>query len=160
MAINLNGNDILNDLLKLFPASDYLQSCTFMDVRKMPAPYRELLVHEKHMTVTLEAHHGRLVDVLVQEKKHEGDSYARKILLRLQGSDRIVLFGLVRIHLHFCSPEVAAEIVSEKTPLGRVLIEHDVMRRIEPLGYLRIVPGPRMMDWFGLAEPQVMYGRT
>jgi len=76
------------------------------------------------MTVTVESHHGSLVDVKVLEKKHEGNSYARKILLTLQSNGRIVMFGLVRIWLHYCSPEVRAEILEEQTPLGRILINH------------------------------------
>ena len=47
------------------------------------------------MTVTVEAHHGSLVDVKVLERKRDGDSYARKILLAKQTDGRIVQFGLV-----------------------------------------------------------------
>ena len=34
-----------------------------------------------------------------------------------------------------------------------------MLRRIEPTAFLRIVPGPAMMAWFGLAEPTPTYGR-
>ena len=54
---------------------------------------------------------------------------------------------------------VQAEILSRRTPLGRILIEHNVLRRIEPTAYLRVVPGPAMMEWFGLAAPAPIYGR-
>ena len=33
------------------------------------------------------------------------------------------------------------EIVEEKTPLGRVLIRHNMLRRIEPVAYLRVTLG-------------------
>ena len=41
------------------------------------------------MTVTVEAFHGQLVDVRILDQKRQGNSYARKILLALQGSGRI-----------------------------------------------------------------------
>jgi hypothetical protein len=33
------------------------------------------------------------------------------------------------------------------------------MRRIEPTTYLRITPGPAMMEWFGMSDPRPVYGR-
>lgn len=156
----MSPDPILDGLLQLFPAQDYLQSHEFIAPQAMPEPYRRLLVHEHHMTVTVEEHHHDLVDVKVLERLRGNDAYARKILLALHGSGRIVQFGLVRIHLHFCSPQVQAEILSEKVPLGRVLINHNVMRRIELMRLLKIVPGPKMMEWFGLTTPRVTYGRT
>ncbi len=97
------------------------------------------------MTVTVEAHHGSLEDVKVQHVCQRGDSYARMILLALQSTGKIVQFGIVRIHLQFCDEQVRHEILAENKPLGRILIEHDVLRRIEPTAFLRITPGPVMM---------------
>jgi chorismate-pyruvate lyase len=126
---------------------------------QVPPPYHGLLVHEHHMTVTVEAYHGELVDVRILARRHEGDSYARQILLALQKSGRVVQFGIMHINLALCSPEVRAEIVAGQTPLGRILIEHNVLRRIEPTAFLRVTPGPEMIRWFGLAEPAGTYGR-
>ena len=92
-------------------------------------------------------------------RRHHGDVYARKILLALQGSGRVVQFGIVRIHLHICTPAVRQAIVAEKTPLGRILIQHKVLRRIEVTDYLRVTPGPAMMKWFALDHPRTTYGR-
>lgn len=149
----------LHTLFQLFPPSSYLREFDVVPADWVPEPYRKLLVHEHHMTVTVEAHHGSLVDVKVLETKRDGDSYARKILLALQSNGRIVQFGLVRIWLHYCSPAVREAILAEKTPLGRILIEHNVLRRIEPTEYLRVTPGPEMMGWFGLSQPEITYGR-
>jgi chorismate-pyruvate lyase len=152
------GPDIAT-LFQLFPPSSYLRDFDVVAADQVPQPYHDLLVHEHHMTVTVEAHHGSLVDVQVLERKHEGDAYSRKILLAKQTDDRIVQFGLVLIWLNYCSAEVRAEILAEKTPLGRILINHNVLRRIEPTDYLRVTPGPEMMRWFGLATPEPAYGR-
>lgn len=149
----------LHTLFQLFPPSSYLREFDIVPGEWVPEPYHKLLVHEHHMTVTVEAHHGSLVDVKVLEQKRDGDSYARKILLSLQSTGRVVQFGLVRIWLPYCSQAVRDEILSEKTPLGRILINHNVLRRIEPTEFLRVTPGPDMMQWFGLTEPKITYGR-
>jgi chorismate-pyruvate lyase len=150
----------LDSLAALFPpASSYLTAYEYVPAEAVPQPYQNLLVHEHHMTVTVEAFHRSLVDVRVLDKRRDGDSYARKILLPLQSDGRIVLFGLVRIWLNYCSAEVRDEILSETTPLGRVLINHNVLRRIEPTAYLRVVPGPEMLAWFDMAAPAPVYGR-
>jgi hypothetical protein len=149
----------LHELLSIFPPADYLDDWQFVPAGEVPTPYHGLLVHEHHMTVTVEAHHGDLVDVRVLQRHVTDDAYARKILLALQKSRRVVQFGIMRVRLNYCGADVRAEIVAGQTPLGRILIEHDVLRRIEPTAFLRIAPGPAMMEWFGLDRPRPTYGR-
>jgi hypothetical protein len=149
----------LQGLLSLFPPADYLDGYEFVPPDEVPKPYHGLLVHEHHMTVTVEAHHGSLVDVRVLDRRATPEYYTRKILLALKTTGKVVQFGIVRFWFGYCGPEVRAEILSERTPLGRVLIEHDILRRIEPTAFLRVVPGPAMMDWFGLDGPRPTFGR-
>src|SRR6516162_7042913 len=149
----------LKKLYALFPSADDLPEYEFVPADEVPEPYRGLLVHEHHMTVTVEAHHGGAVDVRILARRHNGNSYARKILLALHHNGRVVQFGIMNINLDFCSPAVREEIVAGQTPLGRILIEHDVLRRIEPTAYLRVIPGAAMMNWFSLERPKPTYGR-
>jgi chorismate-pyruvate lyase len=146
-------------LFSLFPPADDVPAFEVIAPEDMPEPYHGLLVHEHHMTVTVEAFHGDLVDVRILARVHRGDSYARKILLALQKTGRIVQFGIARINLAQCSDEVRAAIVAGNVPLGRILIEHNVLRWIEPTAYLRIRGGPAQMAWFGLSKSQTVYGR-
>lgn len=125
----------------------------------VPPPYHGLLVHQHHMTVTVETFHHSPVDVRILARYQEGDIYARKILLTLKSTGRIVQFGIVRMDLSKCDNAVRAAILAGKTPLGRVLIEHNVLRTIEPTNYLRITPGLAQMAWFGLTRPRPLYGR-
>src|SRR5262245_22199459 len=155
---NPAGTDI-QGLFRLFPPADYMTRCELVPPGRVPQPYQQLLVNEHHMTLTVEAHHGDLVDVKVLEYRVAGDSYARKILLTLQRTGRVVMFGLMRVNFAYCDDEVRREIVAGQTPLGRVLIQHDVLRRIEPTAFLRVVPGPPMMEWFDLDRPRPTYGR-
>jgi chorismate-pyruvate lyase len=149
----------LYTLLALFPPADYFQKEELVHGDQVPEPYHHLLVHEHHMTVTVEAHHGSLVDVRILDSRQDETSYARKILLALRNSGKIVQFGIMRVRLEFCSPQVQEAILAGKTPLGRILINHGVLRRIEPTAFLRIHPGPDLMNWFGLSEPSLTYGR-
>ena len=50
-------------------------------------------------------------------------------------------------------------IVAGQTPLGRILIEHNVLRRDRADGFLRVAAGPAVAKWFGLTEPRPTYGR-
>jgi hypothetical protein len=149
----------LRTLFGLFPPGDDMPECEYVPGDEVPSPYRELLVHEHHMTVTVEAHHGDLVNVNVLAYRLDGDTYARKILLTLQKTGRVVQFGIARVHLQYTSPAVRAEILARKTPLGRILIQHDVLRRIEPTAYLRVLPGPHLKKWFGIDKSRTTYGR-
>jgi len=140
----------LDDLYALFPDRADRPAVERVEAARVPEPYHRLLVHSHHMTVTVEEFYGGPVDVKVLDARHEGDSYARKILLALRGSGKVVQFGIVHIDLSFLSRPVRDEIVSRRTPLGRVLIQHNVLRVVRPIEFFRAVPGPAMCDWLGV----------
>ncbi|WP_020474356.1 hypothetical protein [Zavarzinella formosa] len=127
---------------------------------RLPEPFRGLLAHTMHMTETVEAFYDDAVNVKVLSSEDRRGIYHRRILLTLNGTGRIVQFGLVQINLSCCSPEVAARIREEKTPLGRILIEHNVLRRIEPTSFLKVEPGPTLAREMGLTGAPTLYGRT
>jgi chorismate-pyruvate lyase len=149
----------LEELIDLFPGTDDLAGSEPVSGDKVPPPYRQLLVHEHHMTVTVESYHHSLVDVQVLAEHQQGDSYARKILLVTQKDHKVVQYGIMRINLALCSAEVRAAVLARQTPLGRILIEHNVLRRIEPTAFLRVFPGSTMLEWFGLTSMHETYGR-
>ncbi len=64
----------LDKLLRMFDGGQSLLA----DVRHVPAallpePYRRLLAHDQHMTVTMEAYHGSPVRVEVLNRSRSGD---------------------------------------------------------------------------------------
>ncbi len=126
---------------------------------RLPEPYREMLCHHHHMTVTVEAHFKQPVQIQVLATRREAESYGRETLLELSSNRRPVQFGAVRIDLTCCSTGVRDAILAEHLPLGRILIEHNVLRRIEPTAFLQITPGPKLADWFGLTRTETCYGR-
>ncbi len=112
--------------------------CASVDPHQVPPPFDRLLVHNEHMTTTLQAFYRTSVDVRVQDQQLDGNLYRRRIVLTLSGTDEVVEFGIVRIDLAFTPPKVREEILDEKTPLGDILIRSNVLRRIEPRWYLHV----------------------
>ncbi|HEY1192401.1 MAG TPA: hypothetical protein VGE74_32560 [Gemmata sp.] len=147
-------------LYQLFPDEPDRPDAVEVPAVEVPEPYHALLVHTHHMTVTVEEFYRAPVDVRVLSCRHAGNEYARKILLALKDEPkRVVQFGLVRINLGVCPDAVRAAIVEGKTPLGRVLIQHNMLRRIEPISYLRATLAPTMAEWFRVAPGTETYGR-
>jgi len=99
--------------------------------RRCPIPYHRMLVHEQHMTVAMESYHGTSVDVKVLDRRIDGDRYSRKIVLLKSGTDSVVQFGIVRFDLNYVTSRVREEILAGEKPLGRVLIDHNVLRHID-----------------------------
>jgi chorismate-pyruvate lyase len=127
---------------------------------EMPEVPRKLLWHDAHMTVTVESHHGQSVDVSVLNTHVTPTHYSRRILLSRQSDRRVVQFGIVRLNSTFLGDDVRKEIESESTPLGRILIEHNVLRDVRLLSLWRIEPGSDLVKQFGLEKPETCYGRT
>src|SRR5262245_44914272 len=97
-----------------FEDGDKLPAYTAVPADSVPEPYRRLLVHTHHMTVTVEAFFRDRVNVHVLDRVRKGDVYARKILLELVGDGRVVQFGIVTIRLDLCSEPVRETILSER----------------------------------------------
>jgi chorismate-pyruvate lyase len=148
----------VDHLYRPFPDSPDVPAAVTVLANDVPDPYYRLLVHTHHMTVTVEDFYGGPVDVKLLACRHRGNEYARKILLTLRDG-RVVQFGLVRIDLGVCPKPVRDAIIEGKTPLGRVLIQHDMLRRIEPVAFLRVRLSPQMADWFGVGPGTITYGR-
>lgn len=132
---------------------DQMPRGRFITAEEMPQPYRELLAHHHHMTVTMERFHGTAVDVKVLKAIHDEPFYARKILLTRTGTDQVVMFGIMRFNFEWCDEHIKQLIIGGQIPLGRILIENDVLRRISTHVLLRITPNAEMRRWFGMAEP-------
>ena len=125
-----------------------------------PVPYQRMLAHEAHMTVTVERRHGCNVDVEVLKTAHEPKHYLRKILLRRRTDHRVVQFGIVRLALDPLDSQVRDEILSQRIPLGRVLIEHDVMRHVQLNALWRVACGTDLAAYFEVDCGHITYGRT
>lgn len=149
----------LDHLYNLFPDSPDRPDAVDVPADDVPQPYHRLLVHTHHMTVTVEKFYHAPVDVKVLTSRRVGNEYARKILLATRDDGKVVQFGLVRINLGVCPEAVRNEIIDGRIPLGRVLIQHNMLRRIEPIAFLRVALKPEMAGWFGVEPGTIAYGR-
>lgn len=133
---------------------------------QIPPATRSLLNHHHHMTVTVERFHCCPVAVRVLRSQQRGSWYAREILLERTAAGArgplgaVVQYGIVRLNVDLLAGSVRAEILAGQKPLGRVLIEHDVLRAVRLLSLQRIAPGPVLQQHLGLGPGQACFGRT
>lgn len=180
------GSDFvdLDSLLSEFYASPETLG-HFERVETVPAPFDELLDHNHHMTVTVEAFHGDEVDVVVQRSRSSLDngdsvwqnspnlpaekrlaiaestlSYSREITLQTRQTKNTVQYGIVRLNPAMLQRQVWMEIAGGETPLGRVLIQHNVLRSVELCRLWKVTAGVALARWLGLEIGEVVYGRT
>ena len=131
-----------------------------VDARQVPQPARSLLAHESHMTVTLEAHHKCPVDLTILASAREGVHYARKILLSRSTDGFVVQFGIMRFDFKHCTETVRDLILEGQTPLGRILIENGVLRRLTLHQLVQVQPTTEILEHFGRPQAeQPIYGR-
>ncbi|MBM3971714.1 MAG: hypothetical protein FJ302_17915 [Planctomycetes bacterium] len=153
----MKPHDELQSLVELFPSvSPLIERAEHVSSAMTPEPYKSLLAHDHHMTVAMESFHKSPVEVRVLAKRLDGNVYCREIVLLKHGTGEIVQFGIVRFDLESVSERVREEILSEKTPLGRILIQHNVFLQIALGAILRVTAG------LGLSEALQMplYGQT
>lgn len=158
----MNPINELQDLIRLFPEPEgqplYL-SAEHVAKEATPEPYRQMLVHELHMTVTMEAWYKSAVDVIVIDQRFEDDLYLRRSLLRKHGTDKIVQLGYVRFNFAYVTDVVKQEILGGQIPLGRVLIQHNVLRHVDLGAIIRFTAGPGIANRLQMKEGQVTFGR-
>jgi len=78
----------------------------------LPPAVNKLLVHQNHMTTTLQDHHGEPVELRVLRHHLQEHFYTREILLTLPSTSTIVEYGIVRLDLDALSSEVRDEILA------------------------------------------------
>lgn len=156
----MNPLDELGKLLGLFPEGEPLiAEARYIPKTKTPEPYKGLLVHDVHMTVAMEQYHGCPVNVTVLKQRLDGDIYCREIILTRSDNGRPVQFGIVRFAFEYVSPEIRDEIQQCQTPLGRILINHNVLRHVDLGAIIEITAGPGLAKALQMPEGGKTYGR-
>ena len=161
--MNTTGPSIpdLQTLLNLFyPVTGQLGQFQEVTASELPADYATLLNHNEHMTVTVEEFHQSLVDVHVLATQVDEAHYARKILLSRQSDGKVVQFGIVRLCFDYLDSEIQAEIERQETPLGRILIQHNVLRQVQLATLWKIETGEDLSTLFQVPVGSETYGRT
>lgn len=143
------------DLLGIFHAdTDSFALIKSAEATRVPEPFHALLNHNSHMTVAMERHHSGPVSLQVVQVREEAGSefaYAREILLA-KGDQTIVQYGVVRLNLSVVEPSLADAIRNKKTPLGRLLIEANVLREVRNVQLIEVVPEEGLRKLLGGSE--------
>lgn len=137
----------LDKLIRLFyPIVTDLGEFQTVSADQIPEPQRSLLSHNFHMTVTLEKFHSSPVRVAVLQETEQNDAYSREICLHRTSDDSLVQYGIVRLNFKHLSEAVQQEIRNHSKPLGRILIEYDVHRRVQLLSLYEIKPANKLAE--------------
>ena len=131
-----------------------------VDPSSMPGEFQTLLAHNHHMTVTVEKYHGCPVQLEVLSERFDDQHYSRKILLRRTNDGGVVQFGIVRLALGQLDENSLQRIRSKETPLGRILIENDVMRTVKLDSTWKIIPSEELARHFEIENMEKCFGRT
>lgn len=146
-------------LMLAFFGDGNLPKTAAVSAAAIPQPYRELLVHNGHMTETLEHHYGAAVDVHPYDIHRNGCMYGRKLDLTVQSTGEVVMTGIMLFNLSFVEPVIRDEILAARTPLGRILIRHNVLREVTTETYLNVSADDPLIARFAMPSPREAYGR-
>jgi chorismate-pyruvate lyase len=155
-----NASDALAELCRPFVRdSNFSPYCVEVQPVRIPTEARRCLAHREHMTEVLQHHHVEAMTVSVQEFEQDGDWYSRRITLVTSHTKKLVECGLVRMNFQYMNEQVREEILARQTPLGSILIKHNVLRWIEPLWFVQLPPGSDVMKLFGFNTSEPVWGR-
>jgi len=82
------------------------------------------------------------------------------ILLKTHAEGQVVQYGIVRLNFNVLAEGPRREIMEEQKPLGRVLIERQVLREIELFDLWEVHCGEILAQLFNVVSGTLTYGRT
>ena len=126
---------------------------------EVPAPYRQLLVHERDMTSTLEKFHQAKTHLRVLRTAVNGDTYEREVVLALDGSNQPVEFGALTVHLERLPAAARALVTEGRRPFGGILVAQGVKFTSRPKAFIRLEPDAVISQSLELKTPATLYGR-
>jgi chorismate-pyruvate lyase len=130
-----------------------------IDAEEIPAPYKQLLVHESDMTSTLEHFHEGRIHLRVLSRQQNDAAYSREVVLELDGANTPVEFGAIKIHIANFPASVREGILEAHWPLGRILKESGMTYLSRPKAFLRIASDRLISGALQLSGTHRLYGR-
>ena len=126
---------------------------------EMPAPYRDLLVHNGDMTSRLEDYHQAPLELELLHRERTPEAYRREVVLRMQTSGLPVEYGAIEIDLAQFEGELRELILEEHLPLGGLLNRFGIRYCSRPLAFIQLGPDVVMQEVFQMPEAKRFYGR-
>ena len=153
-------NDLLYPLSRFCEREGHpLPPHEILDGAAMPEPYRMLLVHDGDMTSRLEEFHSSPMTLRVLHREEDDSAYRREVLLCAEDSGLPVEYGAIEIHLDAFEPELRAEILEGRLPLGGLLNRAGLRYRSEPRAFIRLAPDSQLNALFATDPANELYGR-
>ncbi len=122
-------------------------------------PFKSLLAHDQDMTSTLEKFHGVRVHLTILRNWQQEDSYFREVVLVLDGSEKPVEFGAIKINLEPFEAEPRQKILEGHLPLGRILSDCAVSYHSNPKSFFIIQADDFIQNTLGVLIGTTLYGR-
>lgn len=130
-----------------------------VDGETVPEPYKTLLVHERDMTSTLENFHKSGIHLRLVSRQQRGEEYFREVVLVLDGSERPVEFGAIKINLSLFPAAAREAILQEQFPLGHILKDFAIVYQSRPKAFLRLASDKTINHLLKLTGAQILFGR-
>lgn len=130
-----------------------------IDGGAVPEPYRALLVQNGDMTPTLEKFHRCGIHLRVLRKQQTKKIYLREVVLLLDGNEKPVEYGAIKIDLKLFAPEAQQAIIEGQRPLGSILRDFAIPHTSQPKAYLRVTADKMIAGALDLSVGAELYGR-
>ena len=140
-------------------AGQPLPAMEFIDAEDVPAPYKQLLVHDRDMTSTLERFHEHRIHIHLLHRHETEHTYSREVVLELDERNTPVEFGAIKIYLPSFPEQARERIVEAHSPLGRILKEFQLSYVSCPKAFLRIASDRLISGALQLKGTHRLYGR-
>lgn len=125
----------------------------------MPEPYKQLLVHTRNMTPTLEGFHKSTIHIERLNVVPDQSECSREVILRLDTNNRPVEYGASRIFLNTL-PVKAVDLICEGyMPLGTILNQCHCDHTVVLSGFFKIKPTAFFNTVFSAVNSTSLYGR-
>jgi chorismate-pyruvate lyase len=125
----------------------------------IPEPYKELLVHDRNMTPTLEAYHHGTIYIEPVNVFSDDEETTREVILRRGGDGKPLEYGAARVFRGTLTPEALFLIDDGRLPLGTILRVCDCEHTVRPSGFFKIRSTAFFADAFDAREIPYFYGR-
>ena len=125
----------------------------------IPQPYKDLLVHKKDMTTTLEEYHDDSIHLHLVRLGRIDASMIRHVVLLLDETHEPVEFGSINIHLSRFSGAPRRDILECWKPFGGILNEYRIEYESRPVAFFKVKSDDIIQSAFKLTDTFEHYGR-